>query len=483
MIKSGSTAWQIIKPGVDLGLIDSIIITYKTLPGYGSRVLLQKRYPDDTRVNGDELLLPLAQADTTLLREEGGDRVRLELQYNYSSGAVAKSEIQTVHIGDTLATAFVDGSNPDEAQIEGLPIEFAAGDAIVIESKNKCVKDWNENDPTSPKYIEGRTHYRECVFHRSEPLEKDKDAWHQIDRPTDGVHLLIDGTEVPDYWWPRYTERENVIAKSNAVFHAEIRIEFPDGTQFAGRSTSYSLSSLQVEKDSYTTMIDEKNYFVKFISAATSYTIGIYIIVDTSVLPEEYASQFPVRGIYFFCDNTDTLPNSSYLAYARVGIFKYITLEEDYLPSTIARKNYVDEAVANAGGSLIVTIAPNDDGTLTTSRTSQEIYEAYMGGKSVMMYLEGDIIPLGAVFDPSYVEFVKIISTGVEVIRLAFAIKDDRVEPAVGEAIPPMTPATADEDGASGLVPAPAAGQQDMVLHGDGTWREVNSSGVIIREW
>lgn len=49
--------------------------------------------------------------------------------------------------------------------------------------------------------------------------------------------------------------------------------------------------------------------------------------------------------------------------------------------------------------------------------------------------------------------------------------------------IPPMTPATADEDGASGLVPAPAAGQQDMVLHGDGTWRAVEGGGGKGHEW
>lgn len=38
----------------------------------------------------------------------------------------------------------------------------------------------------------------------------------------------------------------------------------------------------------------------------------------------------------------------------------------------------------------------------------------------------------------------------------------------------PMTPATADTDGAMGLVPAPTAGQQNMVLHGDGTWRSAD---------
>lgn len=36
-----------------------------------------------------------------------------------------------------------------------------------------------------------------------------------------------------------------------------------------------------------------------------------------------------------------------------------------------------------------------------------------------------------------------------------------------------MTGATAAAQGKSGMVPAPAAGQQDMVLHGDGTWRGI----------
>lgn len=41
-----------------------------------------------------------------------------------------------------------------------------------------------------------------------------------------------------------------------------------------------------------------------------------------------------------------------------------------------------------------------------------------------------------------------------------------------------MTGATAAAQGKSGMVPAPAAGQQDMVLHGDGTWREIKISEI-----
>lgn len=498
MIKSGSTAWQIIKPGVDLGLIDSIIVTYKTLPGYGSRVLLQKRYPDDTRVNGDELLLPLSQADTTLLREEGGGRVRLELQYNFTSGAVAKSEIQTVHIGDTLATAYVDGSNPDEAQIDGLPIEFAAGDAIVIESKNKCVKDWNENNPESEKYIEGRSHYKVCVFHSEMNKPNTHDGWHQIDKPGEGVSLLIDGTEVPDYWWPRYTELSNVIAEAHGTFEAEIKLGFPEDSAYADRTMEYKIGPGNLKNAKCLTMLDDKNYTVNFIGTNTPYRLQIAIIVDTAALVEENKAVYPVRGIYFVCEGADALPSGSHVTMVRTGIFRYYPLDPKYIPDSIARTDDViprqqlaadagkalvigEDGVVKAGevggGSLIVTIAENDDGTLTPSHTSQEIYEAYMGGKSVTAVLDSYIFRLtGSLEDTALFEMTAVgehnnVSQGQIIVAGNKAAFEDHH-------ILPMTPATADEDGASGLVPAPLAGQQDMVLHGDGTWRKVKAGDV-----
>ena len=39
-----------------------------------------------------------------------------------------------------------------------------------------------------------------------------------------------------------------------------------------------------------------------------------------------------------------------------------------------------------------------------------------------------------------------------------------------------MTGATADADGTSGKVPAPKAGQEDLFLCGDGTWREAGTN-------
>lgn len=332
MIKSGSTAWQIIRPGVDLGLIDSIIITYKTLPGYGSRVLLQRQYPDDTRVNGDELLLPLSQADTTLLREEGGDRVRLELQYNYSSGAVAKSEIQTVHIGDTLATAFVDGSNPDEAQIEGLPIKFTAGDAIVIESKNKCVKDWNENDPESEKYIEGRTHYKKPTYPSDAPM---------IETPTAGATLLYDFTGLS----ATYINR---ILYENATD--------PDG-QYpfewnweAKLSTGWMASENTSAGNYYAEKIDDANFR---IMGNKKYDFYLYFVSDPALLSAEYAGRFPSKGIYVTVNDAGTANIRNFK-----GGFKYVVkLSRNYIPDSIARKADVvarQQSVDDVGKALVI---------------------------------------------------------------------------------------------------------------------------------
>ena len=613
MIKSGSTAWQIIKPGVDLGLIDSIIITYKTLPGYGSRVLLQKRYPDDTRVNGDELLLPLSQADTTLLREEGGDRVRLELQYNYSSGAVEKSEIQTVHIGDTLATAFVDGSNPDEAQIEGLPIEFATGDAIVIESKNKCVKDWNENDPESEKYIEGRTHYKKPTYPSDAPM---------IETLTAGATLLYDFTGLSATYINRLRYENATDPDGRYPFEWSWEAKLSTGWM-AAESTSAG--------NGFAEKIDDANFR---IMGNKTYDFYLYFISDPALLTPEYANRFPKKGVYVTVNDSGTanirnfkagfvvvaqlkrnyipstiartadvvslqqstddagkalvigedgvvkpaevetaqpdfsagegepghiLNRTHYRAtvpeyvcfegqvnynnpvtvsleyevsagatveqyldgkhlctltarenygniiasdgriqadfynsdktlkvsnYFNDGVVKIVVrnlevlkpLDEEFIPSTIARKNYVDEAVANAGGNLIVTFTENDDGTLTPSHTSQEIYAACTGGKSVTAVWRETFYFSAMLIDENITVFSRTMVGDPIVEEVVIVIEGDTALIEEYNA-PPMTPATADEDGASGLVPAPAAGQQDMVLHGDGTWRAVEGGG------
>lgn len=46
-----------------------------------------------------------------------------------------------------------------------------------------------------------------------------------------------------------------------------------------------------------------------------------------------------------------------------------------------------------------------------------------------------------------------------------------------------MTGATSSAAGTSGLVPAPAAGDNTKVLRGDGTWGTVTTNALLIKEW
>lgn len=46
-----------------------------------------------------------------------------------------------------------------------------------------------------------------------------------------------------------------------------------------------------------------------------------------------------------------------------------------------------------------------------------------------------------------------------------------------------FTGATSSAAGKTGLVPTPVSGDQDKFLKGNGTWAEVSSGSIIIREW
>jgi hypothetical protein len=125
---SGTTAWSRFSVSVDLALVASIVFTYASR---GGDILLQKRYPDHAEYREGRIWLPLSQADTTKLRS-GGEQVLVELQFNFSSGAVGKSRPKVVCVDDTLATEYVDGSFPDESQYEDGAIDVFVDDVVVV---------------------------------------------------------------------------------------------------------------------------------------------------------------------------------------------------------------------------------------------------------------------------------------------------------------------------------------------------------------
>ena len=246
----------------------------------------------------------------------------------------------------------------------------------------------------------------------------------------------------------------------------------------------------------YAEKIDDANFR---IMGNKTYDFYLYFISDPALLSAEYADRFPKKGIYVTVNDAGTANIRNFKA----GFVAVAQLKRNYIPDSIARTDDVvsrqqlaadagkalvigEDGVVKAGevgggGSLIVTITENDDGTFTPSHTSQEIYEAYMGGKNVTAIVNSNadtIYDLRACFDGyACFEYVYAHEDGAQG-NVGFDIEGNNATYYENHyESSPMTPASATEDGLPGLVPAPAAGQQDMVLYGDGTWRAVEGGG------
>lgn len=130
----------------------------------------------------------------------------------------------------------------------------------------------------------------------------------------------------------------------------------------------------------------------------------------------------------------------------------------------------------SSGGGGVVTITDNGDGTYSSSHTPAEIAAMAETGAVVatltlddfpyiLQMITGSAETGAAVFSFVILEddevnnmFVLVSDYGVEVMSESYY---------VGQ----MQGAAADGSGAGGTVPIPGVGNQDAVLHGDGTWR------------
>ena len=132
---------------------------------------------------------------------------------------------------------------------------------------------------------------------------------------------------------------------------------------------------------------------------------------------------------------------------------------------------------------LLVTITENEDGTYTSSHTSQEVYAASQAGAVIE----------GANFNgrryQTYIcseQVVQFLTIGVSggsgkrsLNTYVFLINGDKViqsttQTPIPVATAPMVGATASAEGTAGLVPKPAAGDQGKYLKGDGTWANID---------
>lgn len=145
---------------------------------------------------------------------------------------------------------------------------------------------------------------------------------------------------------------------------------------------------------------------------------------------------------------------------------------------------YAETMYTSSGGGGVVTITQDADGSYTCSHTPAEIAE---------MAQTGAVVAGVPVTDSAMIILPLIgISYGIAMFEVTFAednnigtmtffVGDDVVvEQKDANRVAPMTGASAADGGKPGTVPAPSAGQQDAVLHGDGTWRKVAGGGTSV---
>lgn len=144
---------------------------------------------------------------------------------------------------------------------------------------------------------------------------------------------------------------------------------------------------------------------------------------------------------------------------------------------------YAETMYTSSGGGGVVIIAQDADGSYTCSHTPAEIAEMSQTGAVVAGVLVTDsgmiILPLIgisygiAMFEVTFAEDDNIGT-------MMFFVGDDAVvSQETTNRVAPMTGASAADGGKPGTVPAPSAGQQDAVLHGDGTWRPVKGGASV----
>lgn len=144
---------------------------------------------------------------------------------------------------------------------------------------------------------------------------------------------------------------------------------------------------------------------------------------------------------------------------------------------------YAETMYTSSGGGGVVTITQDADGSYTCSHTPAEIAAMAQTGAVVagVPVTDGGMIILPLIgISFGIAMFVVTFSEDDNIGTMMFFVGDDAVVSQEDEnRVAPMTGASAADGGKPGTVPAPAAGQQDAVLHGDGTWRKVEGGTSV----
>ncbi len=161
------------------------------------------------------------------------------------------------------------------------------------------------------------------------------------------------------------------------------------------------------------------------------------------------------------------------------GAIYQVQVELNFSPGTAEA-----HLMRSSGGGGVVTITDNGDGTYSSSHTPAEIAAMAQTGAVVAFAPVGDdhlLLPLIGISESTVMFMYTAYSTDGGVNTIAFIVTPAGTAMEQVSTAEPMSGASATANGTGGTVPAPEKGQQDAVLHGDGTWRKVDGGGSSVK--
>ena len=199
----------------------------------------------------------------------------------------------------------------------------------VLTTKDRVQPDWNQNDESQPDYVRNRTHWRERPY---EPI-----VWDGSTEGRDSVDL----------------SSPQGLPEGSIVLHKIAEYIPPETLVGSKVCASTANETAYTEIDDYITLVDGALYHMNYYTLhddeneiPVDWASGQLVL---SAISGDYSDSLgiviPSAGIYAM--QTSVVPHD-------LSISKniYHQIDEEYLPSTIATKEYVDNLITGAiGGS------------------------------------------------------------------------------------------------------------------------------------
>lgn len=194
-------------------------------------------------------------------------------------------------------------------------------------SEGAIQSDWQQNDNSENSYIKNRTHYKQV----NETF---------VSKPSLGVTTLYDLTTINSYYYNTYFGYDNVL-NDDWKYGCAVTVTaiLSSGEERIYRYELYSGLKKYVYK------IDDTNYYWLPLTSNTG--LKVFFILDVSKLTEEYKAKFTNVGVFL---EMTTPPSSVKYTVGSIQFefIQYNQLSRKYIPSVIARQDYVDEKFSTA---------------------------------------------------------------------------------------------------------------------------------------